>query len=104
MLCEVNVLIIKLFFWFNGIGIYLGYFILSPTKGKMKTKKTTVLLGLILLLGSCVSTGKFTSVSEENQKLKLKMSELEEEVARLENLVYFLETEVKNAAENLDNR
>lgn len=85
-------------------GITIGYFYLSPTTGKMKTKKATVLLGMLLLLGSCVSTGKFTSVSEENESLKLKMNELEEEVARLENLVYFLETEVKNAAENLDNR
>lgn len=70
----------------------------------MKTKKTAVLLGMFLMLESCVSTGKFTTVSEENKNLKVKLSELEEEVARLENLVYFLETEVKNAAENLDNR
>lgn len=86
------------------LGIRLAIFIQSPTKGKMKTKKTAVLLGMLLMLGSCVSTGKFTSVSEENKNLKVKLSELEEEVARLENLVYFLETEVKNAAENLDNR
>lgn len=86
------------------LGIRLAIFIKSPTKGKMKTKKSAVLLGMFLMLGSCVSTGKFTSVSEENKILKVKLSELEEEVARLENLVYFLETEVKNAAENLDNR
>lgn len=55
------------------------------------------ILGLALLSGSCVPSGKVTGIVSENQALQKRNAELEEEVARLENLIFFLESEIRYA-------
>jgi hypothetical protein len=54
-------------------------------------------LGLALFSGSCVPYGKVTGIVSENQALNKRNAELEEEVARLENLIFFLESEIRYA-------
>lgn len=54
-------------------------------------------LGVIMISGSCVPSGKVTGIVSENQALQKRNAELEEEVERLENLVFFLESEIRYA-------
>lgn len=55
------------------------------------------ILGIFLISGSCVPAGKVTGIVSENQALHKRNAELEEEVERLENLVFFLESEIRYA-------
>lgn len=55
------------------------------------------ILGLVLFAGACVPSGKVTGIVSENQALHKRNAELEEEIARLENLIFFLESEIRYA-------
>jgi hypothetical protein len=50
---------------------------------------------LLAFLASCVSSKKLAVVEIERNILEERIKELEEEVASKENIIFFLETEIK---------
>jgi hypothetical protein len=60
---------------------------------------------LFAFLTSCVSSKKFLMVEMERSILEERVKELEEEVASKENLIFFLESEIKYVqSENKDEK
>lgn len=61
----------------------------------MKKLKIIGLGILLAILASCVSSKKLLMVEMERSILEERVKELEEEVASKDNLIFFLESEIK---------
>jgi predicted nucleic acid-binding Zn-ribbon protein len=70
----------------------------------MKKLGTISFVFVSALLTSCVSSEKFSMVVSEREILEQRVEELEEEVARMENLIFFLETEIRYVVQKQDDK